>query len=334
MDLSVIIINWNSKAYLRECLGSLRLATKGLACEVLVIDNASYDGCAAMLAAEFPEVRFIQSDQNFGFSGGNNRAAREAQGEFLLFLNPDTLVSETALKHLVEALRRLPQAGAVGARLLNSDGSLQTSCIQAYPTVLNQVLDSEWLRRRFPTSSLWGMAPLFNARTEPSPVQAISGACVMIARQVFARIGGFDERYFMYSEDLDLSFKVQAAGFNCYYVPAATVIHHGGGSSKSARNLFSVVMMRESVQRFLRFNRGWRSAWGYRLAMGTTALVRLVLILPLLLLKPRVVTHGRGSLQKWHAILRWSLGLESWTGKGTPVRQAESPRSVTAATAS
>ncbi len=330
MDLSIIIINWNSKDYLRECLRSLPAGVGALAYRVLVIDNASPDECGKMLAEEFPRVIFIQSDRNLGFAGGNNRAARQAAGDFLLFLNPDTVVEDGALAQLVQALRRLPDAGAVGARLLNSDGSLQTSCVQSFPTILNQVLDSEWLRSWFPNSRLWGMTSLFSDSREPSPVEAISGACVMIRHDLFARIGGFDGRYFMYSEDLDLSFKVQAAGFKCYYVPSATVIHHGGGSSKSARSLFSVVMMRESVWRFLRFNRGQWSATGYRLAIGAAALVRLILILPLLLVKPKVVTHGAGSLQKWYSILRWTLGLESWAREGKPVRQPQSACSTPA----
>src|ERR1017187_2294182 len=150
MDLSVIIINWNSRDYLRECLISVIGGTGDLTCEILVIDNASHDGAAQMVAAEFPRVTYIQSDRNLGFSGGNNHAARQATGDFLLFLNPDTVVEGDTLVKLVGALRRQPDAGIAGARLLNSDRTLQTSCVQAFPTVVNQFLDCEWLRRRFP----------------------------------------------------------------------------------------------------------------------------------------------------------------------------------------
>ena len=260
MEVSIIIINWNSKAYLRSCLNSLQEHTRDIQFEVLVVDNASFDGCGGCWRAEFPGVCFIQSDENLGFSRGNNLAARSARGNTLLFLNPDTELSRPAIEKLYRALMSLPNAGAVGPRLLNSDGTLQTSCIQSFPTVVNQLVDSEALRGLFPRSRLWGMSALFKAGDEPAAVEGISGACLMVKRDVFERVGGFDDRYFMYAEDIDLSFKIHQAGRGLYYIPDAQVVHHGGGSSQSARSAFSVVMMRESVYRFLRFRRGRVSA--------------------------------------------------------------------------
>lgn len=315
MDLSIIIINWHSKDYLRDCLKSLEHGAGGLDYEVLVIDNASHDGCGEMLAAEFSTVTFIQSDRNLGFSGGNNCAARRARGEFLLFLNPDTVVEDRALARLVEALRRRPDAGAVGARLLNTDRTLQTSCIQSFPTILNQLLDSEWLRRRFPRSPLWGMAPLFTGSSEPAPVEAISGACFMIRRGLFNQVKGFDERYFMYSEDIDLSYKVGQAGCKCYYVPAATIVHHGGGSSQKARSAFSNVMIRESIYRFLRLHRGWFAAACFRFSMGLSALLRLPLVVMMKRFNQAAGGEGQSPVRKWLSIFRWSLGLESWAAR-------------------
>lgn len=315
MELSIIIINWNSKDYLKECLKSFAGNANYLECEILVIDNASYDGCGEMLAADFPKVVFIQSDRNLGFSGGNNRAAQQAKGDFLLFLNPDTLVEDDALAKLVKALRLLPDAGAVGARLLNTDRTLQTICIQSFPTILNQVLDSELLRRWFPKSSLWGMAALFNPSPDPSPVEAISGACIMIKRDLFESFCGFDERYFMYSEDTDLSFRVNQAGFKCYYVPVATVIHHGGGSSRNARSAFSDVMIRESVYRFMHLHRGWFAAVCYRLAIAISALLRLPVVMAIRLVRKKTGLKAAGSVNKWISIFRWSLGMESWAAR-------------------
>lgn len=314
MDLSIIIINWNSKGYLRECLKSIPQAATGLECEVLVIDNASYDGAAQMLAQEFSHVTFIQSDRNLGFSAANNRAARQAKGDFLLFLNPDTIVMGKSLGTLVDALRKLPHAGAVGAKLLNTDRTLQTSCVQSFPTVLNQMLDCEMLRRRFPRSTLWGMAALFDGSHQPAPVEAISGACFMVKRHVFDRLGGFDERYFMYSEDIDLAYRIHREGFNCYYVPEATVIHHGGGSSKSAGNGFSATMMRESIFRFMQFRKGRSAAVLFRVVILFSALVRMgfiLLSLPFHLLR---FPHCRSAMRKWLAILKWSVGGEQWAG--------------------
>jgi hypothetical protein len=319
MDLSIIIINWNSKAYLQECLKSLNGNSKGLTREILVVDNASHDGSAQMVAAEFPGVTFIQSDRNLGFAAANNRAARQAKGDCLLFLNPDTVVEGDALVKLVQTLRRLPDAGIVGARLLNSNRTLQTSCIQSFPTVTNQVLDCELLRRWFPQSSLWGMAALFDDSLEPLPVEAISGACLMIKREVFERLGRFEERYFMYSEDIDLGFKIHQAGHKCYYVPAATVIHHGGGSSQNARNAFSNVMIRESVYRFMRLHRGRLAAGCFRLSIGLSALLRLPAAMAIWLVRKEAGLNARATVRKWVAIFRWSIGMEPWAGKAVKV---------------
>lgn len=315
MDLSIIIINWNSKDYLRGCLKSIAVNISDLKFEILVIDNASYDGSAQMVAVEFPHVSFIQSDRNLGFSGGNNRAVRQAKGSFLLFLNPDTIMEEDALLTLVQTLRRLPDGAIAGARLLNTDRTLQTSCVQSFPTILNQVLGSDLLYRWFPRSTLWGMAALFEASKEPEPVEVISGACLMIKREIFERVGGFDEHYFMYSEDVDLCFKIYQIGFKSYYVPAASVIHHGGGSSQKARSAFSNVMLRESVYRFMRLHQGWLAAFFFRLFIGLSALLRLPMALLMSLFQRGGGSGARVSVRKWISILRWSCGMEAWASK-------------------
>lgn len=316
MDLSIIIVNWNSKDYVRKCLQSIHANTHGIRFEIIVVDSASYDGCGEMLAREFSSVRFIQSEKNVGFATANNLGAKLAGGRYLLFLNPDTEIVGGAVNRLIQALEKKPKAGLAGAKLLNTDRSLQTSCIQSFPTVLNQMLDSEWLRRRFPRSPLWGMAPFQETSETPSVVEVVSGACILIQRSFFDHLSGFDQRFFMYSEDLDLCHRVHQAGMVCLYVPTARIVHHGGGSSKSARSQFSIVMMRESIHRLLGFHRGPLTAFAYRTLMGCTALVRLPFISGGMMLR-RICgqTAGPASLRKWLAILRWSLGMESWAFK-------------------
>jgi len=279
--------------------------------EIIVVDGASFDGCGEMLAREFPYVRFVQSMENVGFGRANNLGVRVATGAYLLLLNPDTQFFDRSLAIMLAAADQLPEAGALGCRLRNRDGSLQTSAVQAFPTVINQVLDSDFLRRCFPTSRLWGMAPLFaSERSAPIAAEAISGACVLVRRSRFLQVGGFTEAYFMYGEDLDLSFKLSSAGYPSYLVPAAQVTHFGGGSTSKAASNFSTVMMRSSVHRFFTLNRGTVAAFAYRLTCAVSALARLLLILPLLLLGRRIVRHGFGSLRKWMAVLRWSLGFQ------------------------
>lgn len=314
VDLSIIIVNWNSREFVRKCVQSIYANTGGMTFEIIVVDNASYDGCGEMLAHDFSQVRFIQCEKNVGFAGANNMGFAQSRGNCLLFLNPDTEVVGHALNRLFETLDQFRDAGMAGARLLNSDGTVQTSCIQSFPTVLNQLLGTEILRRLFPHSRLWGIMALSSNPSKPSSVEVISGACIMIKRSIFQKVFGFDERYFMYSEDLDLCYRVQEAGFNCLYVPDAQIVHHGGGSSGLARSMFSTVMTRESVFRFLTFHRGKPVAWLYRAAMGISSTIRLPLIAAMNGVTGKKICSN-GSFRKWIYILRWSLGLESWAAK-------------------
>lgn len=313
MTLSIIIVNWNSKDYVRKCLETIQAHCRRTDVEVVVVDGASFDGCGEMLAEHFPSTVFIQSSANVGFAKANNLAATHARGEFLLFLNPDTEFTEDSASILLDQMRQHPEIGALGCTLLNTDGTLQTSCVQAFPTVLNQALDSEVLRRFFPRAGLWGMRPLLDSPSSPQPVEVISGACILMRKATFQRIGGFTERYFMYGEDVDLCYKLRTSGTTAAYTAATKIIHHGGGSSRKSVSNFSNVMMRESIHRFLRTHRGAGSALLYRAVMLVTSVIRLTAIGPLMLLSSRrVVQHGSASFGKWKCILRWSFGLEAW----------------------
>jgi len=311
-EVSVIIVNWKSAEFVRKCIESIYSNTRNLSLEIIIIDSASYDGCGEMLARDFPGVIFVQGRKNVGFAKANNLAAQRARGRDLLLLNPDTELREDSLRILVDRLSSLPGAGAVGCKLINGDGSLQTSCVQAFPTVLNQVLDSEFFRRVFPRWSIWRTAPLHSS--QPAEAEAVSGACILIKREAFDRVGGFSEHYFMYGEDLDLCFKIRRAGYRVYHIPETTIVHFGGGSTRNSLSNFSNVMMRESVYQFLRHNRGKASAASYRAAMAGASIVRMILILPLLAASSLPGKRPRlGSMQKWLAIFRWSLGLQPLT---------------------
>jgi N-acetylglucosaminyl-diphospho-decaprenol L-rhamnosyltransferase len=314
MDLSIIIVNWNSGDYVRACLKSIFDTVFHLSFEVIVIDNGSGDGCGAMLAREFPSVIFIENNENLGFAKANNAAFAHAEGDAILFLNPDTLVLKGSVMRLWRGLQELPRAGIVGARLLNSDGTLQTSCIQAFPTILNQLLDSEFLRRRFPRAQCWGMAALFNGVTHPEVVDMVSGACLMVKREVFERIGWFSTYCFMYVEDVDLCFKARRAGWQTYYVPDAAVTHHGGGSAARSTKTFSAVMTQESMRRFFTRTRGRWYARVFTVMMAFMALQRCIL-LGIALVLCSTAGYGQDAwpcLNKWLAILRWTVGRESW----------------------
>lgn len=317
MDLSIIIVNWNSKEYVRKCLDSIRAGTRNLDYEIIVIDSGSFDGCAEMIREEYPQVRFFQSQENLGFAKSNNLAFQTAAGEFVLFLNPDTEIVGPAINVLHSALKSLPNAGAVGGKLLNTDGTVQTSCIQAFPTILNQILNAEILRRLTPRAGIWDMKALFDSAGNASEVDMISGACLMIRQTVFRKIGQFNTEYFMYVEDLDLCYRLRKLGFANYYIGEAVIVHHGGGSSQQARSNFASVMMVQSISQFLEKSRGGVYSGCYRLAQCGAAVIRIALLLvlsPVLLVRTGT-SAWRTSCSKWLAILNWGLGLSRWPGQ-------------------
>jgi GT2 family glycosyltransferase len=320
VDLSIIIINWRSADFLRKALTSILSPTSVVTFEVIVLDNASFDGSAEMMCQEFPRVHFIQSEENLGFAKANNLGFRVSKGRFLLFLNPDTEVRDGALQALVSFIKSRPDAGIVGAQLLNSDMTIQTSCIQAFPTILNQVFDTEYLREKFPRSALWGTWPLFEPPVGPARVEVVSGACLLIRRETFEQVGMFTENYFMYSEDVDLCYKAKQAAWNVYYERNAIVVHHGGQSSaKKSENNFATVMTRESLYNFLKVRRGKLYSAAFRVSLGMAALGRLLMLGSIM-----VLTLGRferdslpAAMKKWTGVFRWAVGLERWANKSS-----------------
>ena len=302
LDLSIVIVNWNSVAFLRECIASIRQQTHGIAYEIVVVDNASPAGDAEVIEKELENIILIKSDRNLGFAGGNNLAFTRASGEYLLFLNPDTKLLGPAINLMLCHLQGLPDGGIIGCRLLNGDLSLQTSSIQRFPTILNRVLESEYLRRRWPGCPLWGISALFADHGAPSKVESISGACMMMRRQVFEAVGFFTEDYFMYAEDLDLCWKVRRAGFASYYVPEATVVHHAG---KSSRPEWAVIMKVRSELRFCRIHRGRAYGVAFRSALVINAMGRFFILSVLGVLKNGVERREAvESTRKWRTILR------------------------------
>ena len=314
LDLSIIIVNWNSEAFMRKCLASVYASTKEVDFEVIVVDNASFDCSAESLIAEFPSVKFIQSSTNLGFARANNLGVQAAKGRNLLFLNPDTETIGEAISRMSSFLDATPDAGIVGCRLLNTDLSLQTTCVQRFPSLLNQLVDAEHLRRTLPDLKLWGMQAL-NSNGTPVQVEVICGACLMIKSRVFNSVGQFSSNYFMYAEETDLCFKTYQAGWKNYYLGSVSVVHHGQGSSASrSEDHFSSIMMRQSLLEFMRLRRGSAYAAAYQVSTIVAAVLRLLMLAVAFLF-----TGGRderellrGTFFKWVKVLRWSFGLETW----------------------
>ncbi|MHB8539102.1 MAG: glycosyltransferase family 2 protein [Candidatus Dormibacteria bacterium] len=311
MELSIIFVNWNSVEYLRESLASIFEHTHGIQFEIIVVDNASPDGNVDALKRQFTDITVLKSSENLGFAGANNLGFKHSSGKHILFLNPDTKVVNPAINIMLETLRSLPDGGIVGCKLLNDDLTVQTSCIQKFPTILNQIVEIEYLRLRWPNCLLWEIGPLFSISPVPSMVEVISGACMMIKREVFERVGLFSEDYFMYAEDVELCYRVQQFGWRCYFVGEARVIHHGGGSSAhKGVNQWAPITQRQAILRFCQKTRGPIYALLFRIATGFGAASRLGLILVLLPLhRASDGRNLRSAFRKWSAIFKWAFGF-------------------------
>ena len=315
IQLSIVIVNWNSKEYVRRCIASIVATTVGIEYEIIVVDSGSFDGCGDMLLSLYPLVRFVQSHENLGFGRANNLGASYARGDILLMLNPDTEVRGSAIEQLYTCMHELPRPGVVGCRLLNTDGSLQRNCVQPFPTIPNQILNCEALQRWFPRTGLWLTATTFQNVVSPVPVAAVSGACMVIHRSVFDLVEGFSTEYFMYGEDLDLCYKTRASGFVNYHVPRVEIVHHGGGSTRQSR--FSEIMIRESVRRLLVKTHGEYYSLGYRLGLTVAAVVRLgvmLLIFPAALIR-RSTNRWCAAFARWKNVFCWGVGLENWVAE-------------------
>lgn len=238
MDLSVIVVSWNVRDLLRRCLQSILAAGDGGApartVEILVVDNASADGSAAMVQAEFPTVRLIANDRNRGFTAANNQGLAASQGRYLLLLNPDAELMDGALAEMVGCMEAHPEAGVLGPQLLYPDGSVQSSR-RRFPTLATALVEStvvqEWWRDNRVLRRYY-MLDTPPAPGEPQPVDWLVGACLLVRRAAYEQVGGLDEGFFMYSEELDWCRRIKGAGWQVLYLPTARVIHHEGKSSE------------------------------------------------------------------------------------------------------
>ena len=305
--LSILIVNWHSRDYLQRCLESVEATRGELSPQVIAVDGASFDGCDQLLARQFPSAKFIQSEHNIGFGRCNNLGFAEIDSDLVLLLNPDTELQDRALARLVDVLDENPEYGIVSGRLLNSDGTLQTSCVQSLPTPINQALDCDFLRKIFPASRLWGTGAAFASKT-PIEVEAVSGACMLMRTEVFRGLGGFRDEYFMYGEDMDLCYRVRAQDLKVIFVPDAKIVHHGGGSSRTQFSGFSDEMLRVAGETYFRLNCGKAAALQYRLLQAVSAIVRLPLIgLAFLMFSGERRLAAGVSAQKWMVVLRWAF---------------------------
>ena len=232
-ELSILLVNWNTRAMTLECLASIVAETHSTDYEIIVVDNASHDGSADAIAAAFPQVGLIRADENLGFARATNLQASEARGDKLLLLNTDTVVLDGAIDALMDFSRRQPQAGIWGGRTLYADGSLNPSSCWGRTTGFTCFVQAAGLSAAFPGSSL------LNPRAYPGwlrdserEVDVVTGCLFLIERRTWEALGGFDPRFFMFGEEAELCLRATAAGARPMITPDATIIHYDGASNR------------------------------------------------------------------------------------------------------
>ncbi len=233
MDLSIIIVNYNVKEFLQNLIYSIYKAVENIKYEIIVVDNASDDGSIEFLQEKFPEIKLIINEKNLGFSKANNIGLKHAGGEYILLLNPDTIVQEDTFEKMINFFEKTPDAGMAGCKILNPDGTLQLACRRSFPGPWTSFCKVTGLSNLFPNSRLFARYNLtYLNENETYEVDAVSGSFMMIKREVYEKVGNLDEQFFMYGEDLDWCYRMQKAGYKVYYVHNTTIIHYKGESTK------------------------------------------------------------------------------------------------------
>ncbi|MCF0197459.1 MAG: glycosyltransferase family 2 protein, partial [Bacteroidaceae bacterium] len=285
MKLSVIIVNYNVKYYLEQCLRSVMRASEGMDVDIWVVDNASTDDSIAYLQPRFPEVHFIANDENAGFSRANNQAIRQSCSEYVLLLNPDTLVAEDTLRSCVTFMDAHREVGSVGVKMLQPDGCFARESRRGIPTPFTSFCKMVGLHKLFPGSRTFDRYHMgYLNPDEANPIEIISGAFNMLRRSALEQVGLLCEDYFMYGEDIDLSYSLLQKGWKNYYLPCRIMHYKGESTTKSSYRYVHVFYGAMLI--FFRRHFSRKYCW-------LTYLVRLVVVLQASLV------YVRNNLFRW-----------------------------------
>jgi hypothetical protein len=280
MAVSIVIVNWNARDVLLRCLRSIEAADPDRSTDTIVIDNASYDNSVAQVRQHFPRVTLIENAANLGFAAANNQGIQVGHGKFVLLLNPDTELHADALHLLIQFMLDHPRCGAAGPRLLNPDGTLQPSAFP-FPTLRREI----WRLLHLDSIKPYALYPVIAwSLTQPRSVDTLQGACLLLRRDALDQIGLLDEDYFIYSEEIDLCYRLRQAGWSIEWMPQAKVLHYSGQSTRLiAAEMFQHLYHSKII--FFRKHSSRLAASIYKIILGTAALARL-LITPCAWLEP------------------------------------------------
>jgi O-antigen biosynthesis protein len=281
LTLSVIIVNYNVKYFLEQCLYSVQKAAANMAAEIIVVDNNSTDDSLAYLGPKFPCVRFVSNETNSGFGKACNRGLQEASGKYILFLNPDTIVAEDSFTRCIDFLKTHPDCGALGVKMIDGSGCFLKESKRAFPSPLTSLFKLAGLSHFFPKSKLFSRYHLGHLNKEENhEVDVLAGAFLLTKKEVLQKVGSFDDAFFMYGEDVDLSYRIQKAGYKNYYFSEISIIHFKGESTKRG-SLNYVRMFYQAMIIFVKKHYGGARAGFFqlsiRLAIWTRAFIAALL---------------------------------------------------------
>ena len=286
MDLSIIIVNYNVKEFLQNLIHSIEKASSNLTKEIFIIDNASDDGSVEFIREKFPQIKLIANQKNLGFGKANNLGLNEASGKYLLMINPDTIVAEDTFEKMIEFFDQNKNVGLAGCKILNPDGTLQLACRRSFPGPWVSFTKVTGLSSFFPKSKIFARYNLtYLDENQSYEVDAISGSFMMMRKEVYEKVGGFDEQFFMYGEDLDLCYRIQKTGYKVFYVHTTQIIHYKGESTKRS-SLDETKVFYNAMHLFVKkhFSSSFlvqiilRSAIAVRSLFATLSLNKLILI--------------------------------------------------------
>lgn len=318
MDLSIIIVNWNTRDLLRNCLRSIAVGSEHYQVETIVVDNNSTDGSREMVAADFPVVKLLNSGANVGFAKANNLGLRYAHAPLILFLNPDTELRDQSLSRMIRFMSATPTVGALGCKVRDLSGEVQQLGLQWFASPLTELLRCMAISERTGSRLPWAL-PYHDPETS-GYVKKLYGACLLVRRSVLDEVGAFDERFFMYCEDADLCCRIGRTGWRLFYLADAEILHLGAGASAGAASSFSILMMCESCSRLMRKRYGRLGSVLYRWVMALGAPSR---VLVMLCIKASLGAFSRfsqasinASISRYWTITKWALGLQRPIIKG------------------
>ncbi|MFL7892992.1 MAG: glycosyltransferase family 2 protein [Anaerolineales bacterium] len=301
MDVSIIIVNWNTRDLLSQCLRSIFASRTTKEIEVWVVDNGSTDDSVEMVREDFPQVEITVNEHNVGFAHANNQAIKRSSGDTVMLLNPDTLVDRDVIEKLLHFLEIHSDAGVVGPRLLNPDRSLQESAYPE-PTLFREF----WRMFHLDRFNSYAEYPMDKWSIDQAvEVDVLMGACMLIRRKIFDQVGLMDEEFFIYSEEVDLCKRIRDYGWRLFWYPPATVVHYGGQSTQQVQQEMFLQLYQGKIQYF-RKHRSQIEVWLYKFILFIATLARLVLT-PFAYLEQSAKKSEHLELSSNYRRLLWSL---------------------------